>query len=99
MNAILSTQAYDIASEPSNVINIQRGRDILTERQMIESAKISLFLAMVNPPREGETVADRVNRTKVQVMTMFTESGFDLQEADQMVRTAHSEAYCEFLKS
>jgi hypothetical protein len=101
IKSLLSTQAYDIALEagqPSNVIDISRGRELVTERLLLESAKISLFLSMVNPPRHNETVAQRVERTKSFLFEQFIESGYEGDEAFNLVKNAHAHAYAEFVK-
>jgi hypothetical protein len=101
IKSLLSTQAYDIALEagqPSNVINISRGRELVTERLLLESAKISLFLAMANPPRHNETVAQRVERTKSFIREEFLDSGYDAADTARLLKEAHSAAYCEFVK-
>jgi hypothetical protein len=81
-----------------NVVGISRGRQLVNHRLLLESAKISLFLAMVNPPSKRESVADRVERTKSFVRDEFLDSGYEPSDADELVRTAHAEAYAEFVK-
>lgn len=82
----------------SNVINIQRGRELLSRHALVENAAINLLLAMVNPAREGETVRQRVERTKRFLLDQFTDSGYSIVEADELVREAHAAAYVEFVK-
>jgi hypothetical protein len=82
----------------NNVIHISRGREIIQLNQQIEAARISFLLALVNPVKSGDTIKNRVERTRAFLLNQFVDSGYSEDEAHEYVKDAHSAAYVEFLK-